>query len=240
MLIDDREGSFGLAMIHPLDEMAMLTRLDSGDVCITGNGPNDSVVSVGVEYKSIPDFLQSEGNGRLAAQIGEMVKVYDQSWLLTYGSYRAHPGSFSLQVERGKRWHTERRGGRDIPFGYIEGALLTLNAAGVYHKHVEDEQQAAAWLACLAKWWDKPWDKHRSFHKFNNAGAFGVIPDLSPEILQRMRVAATLPAIGWEKALAAAASFNSVREMINASEQQWCDVPGVGKVIAKAIVQAVR
>ena len=240
MLIDDREGSRDLVFLHPLDEMAVLTRLDSGDVCITGNGPDESIVSIGIEYKSVSDFLQSEGNGRLADQMGRMVKDYDQSWLLTYGSYRAHPGTLALQVERGQRWRTEKRAGRDVPIGYVEGALLTLNAAGVLHKHVQDEQQAAAWLACLAKWWDKPWDKHRSFHKFNRAGDQGVVPDIEPAMLQRMRIAADLPGVGWERALAAAVSFPSVRAMINASEQQWCDVPGIGKVIAKSIVKAVE
>lgn len=239
MIIDDRDGSKELVFVSPLDELACLSRLEAGDVSITGNGPDERTLAIGVEVKSIADLLQSEANGRLQAQLSGMLRAYDQCWLLTYGSYRGQPGTGALQVERGQRWRTERQGGRDIPIGYVEGALLTYNVAGVYHKHVTDEQQAAFWLACLERWWEKPWSKHKSFHKFNRAGDLGVMPDIAPDMLQRMRIAADLPGVGWERAFAAAVSFPSVRSMINASEHEWCQVPGIGKVIAKSIVRAV-
>lgn len=227
-------------MIHPLDELAVLSRLDSGDVSITGNGPA-GVLSIGVEVKCVEDFLSSEGTGRLSgadAQIPTMLKAYDICWLLTYGSYRSGPYG-RLEYERGKRWRTHSIGKRDVPFSYLEGQILTLNAAGISHKHVENEEQAAAWLAVLEKWWEKPWDAHRSFHKFNRAGDIGLVPDVSPDMLRRMRVAAALPGVGWERALAAAVSFPSVRAMINASVAEWQDVPGIGKVIAQSIVREV-
>lgn len=239
MIIDDRDGSRELVFVKPLDELAILSRLDSGDVSITGNGPDETILGIGVEVKSVGDLLQSEGNGRLQDQLSRMLKEYDICWLLTYGRYRGHPMSGDLQVEHGQRWRNEVQGGRRLPLGYVEGALLTYNIAGVAHKHVEDEQQAAWWLAVLEKWWDKPWDRHRAFHKFNRAGDLGIIPDIDPQMLQRMRIAADLPGVGWERALAAAVSFPTVRSMINASEREWQDVPGIGKVLAKSIVRAV-
>lgn len=237
MIIDDRAGSRELVFIPPLDELACLSRLEAADVAITGNGPV-GVVSVGIEVKSVTDLLQSEGNGRLRDQLEGMLRAYDVCWLLTYGEYRAGPCN-RLEIVRGSRWRTHRVGKHDVPYGYLEGVLLTANTAGISHKHVNDENQVAAWLACLERWWDKPWAKHRSFHKFNRAGGMSVVPDLAPDILQKMRIAADLPGVGWERALAAAASFPSVKAMINASEQEWCDVPGIGKVIAKQIVRAV-
>lgn len=236
MIIDDRAGSRELVLIPPLDEIACLSRLESGDVAITGNGPT-GLLSVGVEVKSVGDLLQSEGNGRLRDQFESMLKAYDVNWLLTYGQYRAGPGN-RLEIMRG-RWRTHRIGSHDVPYGYLEGVLLTANVAGISHKHVYDEEQAAAWLAVLERWWEKPWTKHRSFHKFNRAGDHGILPDIAPDMLQRMRIAADLPGVGWERALAAAVSFPSVREMVNATESEWCDVPGIGKVIAKQIVRAV-
>lgn len=238
MIIDDQDGSRELAMVYPLTELGMLSRLESGDVSITGNGP-DGLLAIGVEAKKLPDLLQSQANGRLGAQLQKMLKAYDQTWLLTYGEYRAHPGNGDLQVSRGSRWRTETQSGRGLPIGYLEGALLTYTVAGVHHKHVQDEQQAAWWLACLEHWWDKDWDEHKAFCKFNRAGDLSVIPDIAPDMLQRMRIAADLPGVGWERALAAAVSFPSVRAMINATESEWMDVPGIGKVIAKSIVRAV-
>lgn len=237
MIIDDRDGSRELVLIPPLNELSCLSRLESGDVSITGNGP-EGLVSVGVEVKSVSDLLQSEGSGRLRDQLERMVNAYDVRWLLTYGEYRAGWMN-TLEIMRGGRWRRHRMGSRDVPYGYVEGALLTYNVAGISHKHVHDEEQAAAWLACLERWWEKPWEKHRAFHKFNRAGDLSVIPDIAPDMLQRMRIAADLPGVGWERALAAAVSFPSVRSMICATEQEWCDVPGIGKVIAKQIVRAV-
>ena len=236
MIVDDRAGSRELVFISPLDEIACLSRLEAGDVSITGNGPT-GLLSIGVEVKSVDDLLQSEGNGRLRDQLESMLKAYDVNWLLTYGQYRAGPFN-RLEIMRG-RWRTHRIGKHDVPYGYLEGTLLTANVAGISHKHVYDEEQAAAWLAVLERWWDKPWGKHRAFHKFNRAGDQSVIPDIAPDVLQRMRIAADLPGVGWERALAAAVSFPSVKSMINATEREWCDVPGIGKVIAKQIIRAV-
>lgn len=241
MIIDDRDGSKELVLIHPLDQpdVACLSRLEFGDVSIVGNGPNDRILAIGVEVKSVGDLIQSEETGRLRDQLEGLVHNYDVRWLLTYGAYRAGFNN-RLEVLRGGRWRTHRIGSRDVPYGYLEGVLLTANVAGVSHKHVTDEEQAAAWLACLERWWSKSWDKHRSFRKFNEAGSQGIIPDVSPNLHQRMRVAKELPGVGWERALAAAVSFPSVESMIIADEHEWEDVPGIGKVLAKAIVRAIR
>jgi len=245
MIIDARAGSCELLLIKPLDELAIGGYLDSGDVSIAGNGPNESVLAVGVEVKSIWDFLASMESGRLSGaegQLSRMAKDYDERWILTHGHYRSGPFN-RLEVQRGGRWRTHRMGSRDVPFGYVEGAFLTYTAAGFHHKHVSDEEQAAAWLACLERWWSKDWEEHKAFHKINRANqqasAASLIPDITPDELQRMRVAADLPGIGWERALAAATYFNSVRSMINASEEEWSKVQGIGKVLAKAIVRAV-
>ena len=90
MIVDDRAGSRELVFISPHDEIACLSRLEAGDVSITGNGPT-GLLSIGVEVKSVDDLLQSEGNGRLRDQLESMLKAYDVNWLLTHGQYRAGP-----------------------------------------------------------------------------------------------------------------------------------------------------
>lgn len=126
-----------------------------------------------------------------------------------------------------------------MPYSYLEGMLLTANAAGVSHKHVETEEQAAAWLAVLEHWWSKEWSEHKAFRKSLKCAVPGIIPDVQPDMLNRMRVAAQLPGVGWDKALAAAVWFPSVRAMVNATEREWEQVPGVGRVIARQIVRTV-
>jgi hypothetical protein len=239
MIIDDRAGSLELAMIPPLDEIAMVSRLESGDVSITGNGPDRRIMAIGVEVKSMSDLLQSLSTGRVQDQLGRMLEAYDVCWLLTYGHYISGPFN-NLQVWRGGRWHNEKQGGRSLPFGYVESFLLSAGVSGVAHKHVQDENQAAAWLAVLERWWSKEWSEHRAFNKFNRSGELGLVPDIGAERLRGMRVAADLPSIGWAKAEAATGHFPSIRAMMNAGADEWAKVEGVGKVIAKAVVTAIN
>ena len=73
MLIDDRAGSRDLIKYEPVRSTGELCRLDSADVCLTGNGPNDAVL-IGVEVKSIWDLISSINTGRLqATQIPAML-----------------------------------------------------------------------------------------------------------------------------------------------------------------------
>jgi len=59
VLIDDRAGSQDLIRYSPLDSTSELTRLDAGDALITGNGPDDSILTIGIELKTIADLLSS-------------------------------------------------------------------------------------------------------------------------------------------------------------------------------------
>lgn len=146
MLIDDREGSKDLIHSPALRDVATLARLDSGDVAILGNGPDGpGTLNVGIEYKSVMDFLSSMATGRLTGtdgQLDRMLREYDVVWLLIRGTYRAGPGN-RLEVLRGGRFRTHRIGGRDVPYGYVESALTAMALeAGVFTKQVADEAQA--------------------------------------------------------------------------------------------------
>ena len=249
MVIDDRVGSRELALIYPLSEIAMVSRLECsgcskhstvqaiGDVAMVGNGP-DGNIAIGIEVKQMSDLISSQLTGRLGDQLRALVDHYDESWILTYGRYRAGVGG-RLELWRGERWRTHPLGPSYMPYSYIEGFLLTAKQAGVTHKHVETEEQAATWLTVLENWWSKDWSEHKAFHRFNKSATPGIIPDVSPDMHQRMRIAAELPGVGWGKALAAAVTFPSVKAMINATEREWCEVPGIGPVIAKSIRRAI-
>ena len=78
-------------------------------------------------------------------------------------------------------------------------------------------------------------NEHQSLKKFH-------APDSSllsaPSLIRE--VASKLPGIGWERSLAIEEKFNSIRDMINADEQQWQEVDGIGKILAKRITEAVE
>lgn len=238
--IDDRAGSKELVNYPPLDKTGELCRLDAGDVCLTGEGPTGTVL-VGVEVKSITDLISSTDTGRLqGTQIPGMLRDYDVAWLLYYGEYRPGIRDQSLQIKRGKTWRGYRLGPRAVPYGYVAAFLLTLVAAGIRVQRVVDVREAAVWIGVLERWWSKPWDQHKGLHAFDNSRNLSLVPDMDAETLLRARVAAQLPGVGFERAMAAARYFGTVREMVNASAGEWEKIEGIGRVVAGAAEEAVR
>lgn len=240
VLIDDRAGSSDLIDHPPLSTIGELCRLDSGDVCLTGNAPNGPAL-VGVEVKTVLDLIASCNNGRLQArQIPQMLDDYDVVWLLYYGAYRPSIRGNTLQIQKGRQWVGYRLGGRAVPYGYVEGMLLTLSAVGVRVKHVYDIREAAEWIGVLHRWWSKEWADHKGMKTFDNSRQMSMMPGVDGETMLRAQVAGQLPGVGYKRAMAAAGHFGSIREMVNASAEEWGEIEGIGKVVGKAVEDAVK
>lgn len=241
ILIDDRDGSRELLLCPVMQGHAVLGRLDFGDAMLTGHGPDGGTITVGVEVKSVSDLLTSISTGRLGGhQIPGMLRTYDRCWLLVYGQARPDSDRY-LEYRKGKGWRKYRVGKRYVPWSYLEGFLLTASMVGGVHiKWVNTRDEAAAWLVILAHWLDKPWDKHHGLSVFYDGNAQAIIPGRDPGEEQVARTAASLPAIGWERAWAAARHFGSIKAMALADEKEWTKVKGIGPVIAHSVVEAIR
>ena len=111
---------------------------------------------------------------------------------------------------------------------------------GIHLKQVPSAREAAQWLVALHHWWSKPWDKHRAMRKLDRSGERAMMPDMDRNTEQMVKIAAQLPNVGWERAWAAAHCFTSPQDMMNAKVEEWQAVPGVGKVIARSIVEAIN
>lgn len=258
ILIDQSAGSKELVLYPPLNDtsLACLTSLavsddtrSSADVCFTGNGPDDKKLLVGIEFKKLSDLLSSIHSGRLGAtQAQTMTREYQVCWILYCGEYRC--GEDGMLETPWTNPHNGRSswrrvtfiGNKPMPYGYLESSLLTYSAVGIQSKHVSSIEQAAQWIACLHRWWSKPWDKHRSLRTFDRSSdskSPALMPSLDAAMKAKILMAKEFPGMGYERAIAAAKYFHSVRDMINASVEEWLEVPGVGKVIAKQIVEWV-
>ena len=232
------------------------------DVLIIGQGPTGPV-TVAVEVKALRDLIQSADTGRLQApgdgQLPAMLADYDQSWLLWYGNVRC--GDSGYLEEPGGRgdngrclWRPFTRNGsiaareeaaakgRGLPCSYLDGLLLAVARMGVHVHRAANERDAARWLGVLYESWTKPYDEHKFTRVFKDVTRFPQqIPGVTPAELERAkRVADRYPGLGVERALAAAKHFASVQAMANASEEEWRQVPGVGKVIAAAVVKGFQ
>lgn len=240
VLIDDRAGSRELIRYRPLDEVGEICRLDSGDVMITGNGPNNSTVAVGVEVKSVWDLINSISTGRLAAtQLPAMLDAYEQPWLLIYGSYKSASKNGQLLLQRGQRWVPFTLGSRQVPYGYVEHFILECVAMGIRVRHVADVEEAAVWIGALHRWWSKDWDDHKGMKKFDTSQERKFLPVLTDHQKRIAKVAAALPSVGYDRATSAALHFRSIKHMINASPKEWEQVSKIGKVLSNVITRVI-
>lgn len=242
ILLDDREGSKQLINHAPLNECGQLCRLDSGDACFPGNGPGGDVL-VGVEVKSILDLISSMNTGRLnGTQIPAMKQQYDVVWLLVYRDYTVGPNG-ELMVATGKEFLPYFIGSKPVPYGEIEARLVTIAEAGVHVKCVKDDVEAAWWLGVLARRYARPYKSHKSLQVFDRSRSVSAQPldaELrDPVTLMMAEMASHLPAMGYVRAVAAARHFASPMQMFEATEEEWAQVPGVGKVVAREVVQAL-
>lgn len=205
VLIDGRLGSRDLIKFAPLNDPSFATitdpsngipHLNSGDVCFSGITSSGSSL-IGIELKHISDFVASRQSGRLQGvngQIESMLRDYDESWLLTYGTYQCgdsgdleylrYSGKGKLKVGKsgissgvGSKskssiaWTPATIGSRIIKYAYLESMLVSLNDLGIRTKHVYDLSQAARWIYTLYVKRSKPWkDQCKSFRTFNKSG----------------------------------------------------------------------
>ena len=60
----------------------------------------------------------------------------------------------------------------------------------------------------------------------------------NPSLLRR--VAKELPGIGWERSLLVESHWKSIRDMVNATPEEWTQIDGIGKGISKRIDEVLR
>ena len=237
--VDDRAGS---SQLHPLllqERLpAKLTRLDFGDVAFHGRGPGDRALRIGVEYKTLSDILGCITSGRYAAhQLPGMQANYDVHFLLIEGIWRTGNNGV-VEVRRGKEWTALRLGGRYYMGCDLDGFLLSMTIqGGTRIKQTAMLRESVAWLVALNKWWTgKSWEAHISHQTFNLSGpAVGMV-----EPPFERRVAKELPGIGWVKSASVVQALPSMALMAAAEEEDWRQIPGIGKGLAKQIVAAIH
>ena len=237
--MDTRAGSQEL--IAPLKRLGVEVEpamLASGDIELIINGPEGRPVVIGIEYKKLGDLFQCMRNGRFADQLRKMKDSYEVSWLLIEGRLRGVNRGDKVQTQtHSLRWYAQPGG-----ITYQEIVAWTLSmcmAGGVLLWRTESQDETVEWLRGLEIWGTgKEWEQHRAHIAFYTPESIGGSPFEEPGLVEK--VAVTLPRIGATKAVRVAEQFDSVREMINASEEEWRKIHGIGKKDAATIVGGLR
>jgi len=105
ILIAKDIGSRELHSVFPLSEVSILSKLESGDIVFSGNGPDNQPLSIAIELKSLTDFIDSIRSGRLhGRQSRLMLSTYDVNYLAIYGIFKCDLETGDLIYLHGREW----------------------------------------------------------------------------------------------------------------------------------------
>jgi ERCC4-type nuclease len=218
-------------LLRSLGAPVEMCHLDFADAAWYGSG-----LAIGVEIKRLNDLLNAITNGRFSGhQLPGLCRDYNEAYLIVEGFWRPNPHDGVLETRRGREWVPVKLGKRTWMYRDLDNFLTTIEVkGGVRVKRTAGPDETARIIYGLYNWWADV-DSHRSHLALNRAGRDAAL-FTRPTFVRR--VAAELPGIGYERSGEIAASFPTVRAMIAADTAAWLEIDGIGKKIAKGIVEA--
>lgn len=240
IFVDPRMGSGHLApLFKALDAPFDVTPLEAGDCAFLGNGPDDSIVKVGVELKGGrggSDFLQSMQSDRLVGEQVPKLAKYDRRYLIIEGL---------RPTKNGLLWTPPRKFGKARPIfvADVKRYITGLEESGLRVRYTRTpEQTARVIFKELYEFWQKDYDKHTSIpaNVLYSPPLFTLRQE--DEATSRIRrVCLALKAgVGAGRSKDVAEHFGSVIAMVNAGPEAWEGIAGVGKKTAGDVQEAVR
>jgi len=201
ILADFREkGSDVLKELYKQDVVLTLERLQSADYVLSGR--------VGVELKTVGDFVTSIIDGRLLEQVKELKKNFDKPLVVIegeediYSVRKVHPNSIRGMLAT-------------ITIGFGIPVIQTKNAA-----------ETASLFYFMAK-------REQELHK----QGISMHGDRKPKTYKELQefIVSAFPGIGINLAKPILTHFGSIKKFFNASEEDLKKVPLIGDAKAKAI-----
>lgn len=238
--IDDRKGSIELA--KQLNMPCEVTRLDFGDACFMGFGPEGQIYRIAIERKRIDDMVSSMDSGRLAGhQLIGLLNEYHEIWLLIEGLWKPDDDGVITWMTGGG-WRRMEWGQRKYLYHEVSNFCASLSAiAGMHVWRTSTLKESGLWIRNLYHWWQKPWEQHKSLLAYHKAAP---PPKKSrarfeyPGIVER--VAKELKTVGWARATELAKKFESVQQLCIASVEDLKQVEGIGPKMAESIYRELR
>jgi len=242
ILIDPRTGSRELLpLLLKTGCEAELAGADlPGDFMFEGNGPDGNVLVV-IERKTIEELLTVVRDRRLAGtQIGGMLDVTEISFLIIEGIWGKNDYGRVDIMKHGRYY--EAHGSHD--WGGVWSFLLTIALqSSVMVIQTHNEEETAAWIANCERWFQKPWDAHKTSKEF-------YVPKLSLSPKERAsghwrtksasvkeRWLAAIPGLD-RLAIELAKEFRLPRDIV--FEHDWQKYDGIGEGREKAIMEAIH
>lgn len=252
MQIDDRAGSNKL--ITKFDEgEAEIARLEFGDIAFFGNGPNNDVWYVGIEYKTVNDVVGCIKSGRFTGtQLPGMLGIYDICFLLVEGISRPDPRTGQVVRYQGK----QNSFSLGLSYRAYDNFLTSVNVFSSLSgkpcivKVSGNERETVQIIRNIYAFFQKDWDDHVAMKRPDMTKIQNVTFDFSllsePEPGSKEYPAHILrkaifqvDRIGWDAAGKLAERFQTMESLMAAGQK---DLLGdkLGAVLAERIYQTLH
>ena len=240
-------------LARELGPIAIVLPIKHGDVNIFGyQDGNGDPIRVCVERKHIQDMVNCILGGRYLHQVRSAhdagfryqvlvleardIRPGPRTGLLEALVYRpagrkvSRLGSFSFR-ETGRRvWSPVVP---EIPYSRFDQFLTEIQRdLGIIYKRSQSVTETASIVRAIWSNFQKRPEEHNSLQRFYS-------PPCTLDLLQKpgivRRVAKELTGVGWDRSGEIARHFRTVRQMVNATEEEWRQIPGIGKKLARSV-----
>lgn len=148
---------------------------------------------------------------------------------------------------------------KTIPYGYLESfKCCSAKEYGFDFVRVEDILEVTQWLGVLYRTWTRPYHTHKSMQVFDKSQdvrskmrreqteqnmksqkliVTGRKETIDKRRMDRAAVFSQFPSIGYERAVAAADRFQSIREGVNASVDEWASLEVITKGKTERVIR---
>lgn len=237
---DTRQRNYQMEwMIHiqKLGIKAQMAELQYGDSCFEGKGP-DGPIMIGIERKSLSDFLNCIDDSRYAAhQKPGLSAMYARDFLILEGTWKPDSSSgYLMELIGTLAWRPYKYRTQMVRYSKLFRYLLSVQLSGTLVIQTRNIEETAYNTVEIYHYFQKQWDDHTallSTQKIN-------IPDLKikPSLVRRW--AAEIDGIGVKGSMEAENYFKNPIELAQADEQDWLRLSGIGVKTARAIVKSIR
>ena len=230
LLVDTRAGSCEL--LQPLRKMGL--PVEEGvnipaDIAFEGRGEGGISVNIGIEYKKLPELVQSLRTQRLQGhQLIKMRDNFEFCYLLVEGEL--HYDTKGMLQKRSGRYEFRALPGRmSVSELYKRLCVLHLRG-GLNYIFVKTRTDSLQWISAVYRaWTDCNLDQHQSHIAIYQAPTLAAISEFRGFFSR-------IAGLGIRKTLPVEKHFQgSIRRAVNAPRSEWLKIDGIGEVLATHI-----
>lgn len=234
LLLDNRIGSKHLLSSLQKEVEVSLERLEFGDVAFTSKEGK----AIGIEIKSIGEFLSDVISNRFTGyQVPGLLDTFDWVYVVVEGLWKRQPSN-GIGIYHGREWRNFNTGNRSYTYRELCKRVNSLSILGnIRVIFTASQTDTIELILSLHEWWSEGFHHHKTLSTFYSKPPEKV--SFKPPSLFR-RMMKEVDGLGWERTKLLEEKYPSVQSLLQASEKELAQIPGIGKVVAREIYHSLR